>query len=81
VIGGAETPWARHEDLLCLFTDGFNESRGATGQNYGERRLLDTVRRHAAQPAAEIVDAVFLDVAEFSGHVAEDDRTLVLLRC
>ena len=81
VIGGAETPWARHEDLLCLFTDGFNESRGATGQAYGERRLLDTVRRHAAQPAAEIVDAVFLDVAEFSGHVAEDDRTLVLLRC
>jgi serine phosphatase RsbU (regulator of sigma subunit) len=39
------------------------------------------VRRNAARPAREIVDRVFLDVAEFSGHVAQDDRTLVLLRC
>lgn len=81
VIGGAETPWERHKDLLCLFTDGFTESRGSTGRNYGERRLLETVRRHAARPAREIVDAVFRDVAEFSSHSAEDDRTLVLLRC
>jgi len=81
VIGGAECLWECHEDLLCLFTDGLTESRSATGEGYGERRLLDTVMRHAARPAPEIVDAVFADVAEFSGHVAQDDRTLVLLRC
>jgi len=81
VIGGAEAPWACREDLLCLFTDGLTESRGADGSAYGEQRLLDAVRRHTASPAPEIVDAVFRDVAEFSGHVAADDRTLVLLRC
>ena len=81
VIGGAETPWECGEDVLCLFTDGLTESRSAAGEPYGERRLLETVRRHRARPAAAIVDAVFRDVAEFSGHVAQDDRTLVLLRC
>ena len=81
VIGGAESPWECEQDLLCLFTDGLTESRGPDGSSYGERRLLDTVRRHAARPAPEIVEAVFLDVAEFSGHVAQDDRTLLLLRC
>jgi sigma-B regulation protein RsbU (phosphoserine phosphatase) len=81
VIRGAESRWASGRDLLCVFTDGLTESRGAGGASYGERRLLDTVRRHASRPAPEIVEAVFRDVAEFSGHVAQDDRTLLLLRC
>jgi len=81
VIGGAETPWECRHDLLCLFTDGLTESRDAAGQSYGERRLLDVVRREAARPARDIVAAVFDDVARFCGHVALDDRTLLLLRC
>ena len=79
-IGGAEVPWRRDADLLCLFTDGLTESCNVAGVAYGEERLLDLVRAHAARPAQEIVDAVFHDVEEFSGHVATDDRTLVLLR-
>jgi phosphoserine phosphatase RsbU/P len=79
-IGGAEVPWRRDADLLCLFTDGLTESCNVAGVAYGEERLLDLVRAHAARPAPEIVDAVFHDVEEFSGHVATDDRTLVLLR-
>ena len=79
-IGGAEVAWRRDADLLCLFTDGLTESCNVAGVAYGEERLLDLVRAHAARPAPEIVDAVFHDVEEFSGHVATDDRTLVLLR-
>ena len=78
-IEGAETAW-RDADLLCLFTDGLTESCNAAGVAYGEERLLDMVRAHAAEPTQAIVDAVFRDVEEFSGHVAMDDRTLVLLR-
>ena len=81
VIGGAEVPWACDRDLLCLFTDGLTESRSAGGEPYGEARLLALVRHQAASPAPAIVDAVFADVAAFSGAVAQDDRTLVLLRC
>jgi len=79
-IGGAEVAWGRDADLLCLFTDGLTESCNVAGVAYGEERLLDVVRAHGARPAPEIVDAVFRDVEEFSGHVATDDRTLVLLR-
>jgi sigma-B regulation protein RsbU (phosphoserine phosphatase) len=79
-IGGAEVAWGRDADLLCLFTDGLTESCNVSGAAYGEERLLDLVRAHAARPAPQIVDAVFHDVEEFSGHVATDDRTLVLLR-
>jgi sigma-B regulation protein RsbU (phosphoserine phosphatase) len=79
-IEGTEVPWARDRDLLCLFTDGFTESFNAAGESYGEERLLDVVRAHAERPSPEIVDAVFRDVEEFCGHVATDDRTLVLLR-
>lgn len=79
-IPGAEVPWQRGRDLLCLFTDGLTESCDAAGESYGEERLLDLVREHTARPAPEIVDAVFRDVEEFSGHAAIDDRTLVLLR-
>jgi sigma-B regulation protein RsbU (phosphoserine phosphatase) len=79
-IEGAEVAWAQDRDLLCLFTDGLPESRNAAGESYGERRLLDVVRGQVARPSPEIVDAVFRDVEEFSGHVAIDDRTLVLLR-
>jgi phosphoserine phosphatase RsbU/P len=81
VIAGAEVPWACLRDLLCLFTDGLTESRNAAGESYGERRLLAVVQREAARPSAQIVDAVFADVAAFSGSVARDDRTLLLLRC
>jgi sigma-B regulation protein RsbU (phosphoserine phosphatase) len=79
-IGGAEVAWRSDADLLCLFTDGLTESCNVAGVAYGEERLLDIVRAHAAEPAPGIVDAVFRDVEEFSGHVATDDRTLVLLR-
>jgi sigma-B regulation protein RsbU (phosphoserine phosphatase) len=79
-IGGADVAWRRDADLLCLFTDGLTESCSVAGVAYGEERLLDIVRSHATQPAPAIVDAVFSDVEEFSGHVATDDRTLVLLR-
>ncbi len=79
-IPGTEVPWRRDRDLLCLFTDGLTDSCDTVGASYGEERLLDVVRAHAARPAPEIVDAVFRDVEEFSGHVATDDRTLVLLR-
>ncbi len=79
-IEGAEVAWSRDRDLLCLFTDGLPESRNGGGESYGEERLLDVVRSHVRRPSAEIVDAVFRDVEAFSGHVAVDDRTLVLLR-
>ncbi len=79
VVLGAQVGWHRR-DLLCLFTDGMVDTRDAAGGFYGEERLLTAVRAHAAQPAPEIVDAVFADLAAFEGGAQDDDRSLFVLR-
>jgi sigma-B regulation protein RsbU (phosphoserine phosphatase) len=78
-IAGAEVPWHPGKDLLCLFTDGLPEARNATGEPFGERRLLDVVVRNRALPAQRIVDLVFAELERFTAAV-EDDRTLLLMR-
>ncbi len=77
---GAEFQWRPREDLLCLFTDGISESIGADGETYGEQRVLAVVRRHRAQACRDIVDAVFHDLVAYAGDVAQDDRTILVLR-
>ena len=78
-IEGAETTWRSGKDLLCLFTDGLPDARNTAGEPFGERRLLETVVRERALPAARIVDLVFEQVAAFTSTV-QDDRTLLLVR-
>jgi sigma-B regulation protein RsbU (phosphoserine phosphatase) len=78
-IGGAEVPWHPGKDLLCLFTDGIPEARNDAGEPFGERRLLDVVVRHRAQPSQQIVDLVFAELERFASAV-QDDRTLLLMR-
>ncbi len=80
-IRGASHSWHAGKDLLCLFSDGFSETANAAGERYGEERLLALIKAHIRDPATQIVDAAFRDVAEFApGLSAADDRTLVLVR-
>jgi len=77
----AVVPWRRKEQLLCLFTDGVAEalSEGG-GQRFGEARLLGHVARLKDRPARDILEAVYADLAGFTGGApATDDRTLVVL--
>ncbi len=52
-------------DLLILYTDGLTESRRDPIE--GERRLIETARRHASRQLAEI-----------PGSLAADTRSVVL---
>lgn len=75
----------RRGDVIVIYTDGIVESgRRGSGDGldeFGVERLLEVVRRHQHRPAAEIVDAAFNAVEEFSGRrPARDDRTLVVVR-
>jgi sigma-B regulation protein RsbU (phosphoserine phosphatase) len=79
-IAGAEVPWRARSDILCLFSDGISEALGPGGEPFGEERLLATVRRMRSEPTAEIVPAVFAELAAFAPGPAGDDRTLVLAR-
>jgi len=67
-------------DLAIFYTDGVTEeARGE--EEFGETRLVETVRRHCARSAAEIVEAVRGEVARFAGSDRHaDDFTLIVLR-
>ena len=82
-VGGEEhsKPWRRRESILCLFTDGLVDARNELGDRFGEARVLSHVTNLRARPAREILEAVFTDIAAFTGGApASDDRTLVLLK-
>ncbi len=81
--GGAdgERPWRRRADVLCLFTDGLVDALSERGERYGEERILAHVRNLRRRPTREILEAIFTDLAAFTGGApASDDRTLLLLK-
>ena len=81
--GGAErvVPFERGKAVLCLFTDGLADARGPSGERFGEQRVLSHVVNLRGRPARHILEAVFTDIAAFTGGApANDDRTLVLLK-
>lgn len=68
-------------DLLVLYTDGVTEAENSSGQEFGESRLVETLRRHAQLPLELILKEVVSAVQEFgSGHEQQDDITLVMAR-
>ncbi len=68
-------------DMLVLYTDGVTEASTSTGEQYGVKRLEDLVRRLADQPAAQIVEAIRIEVEAFTGEMhLNDDLTLVVAR-
>jgi len=81
--GGEERvlPFERGNAILCLFTDGLADARGPNGERFGEQRVLSHVVNLRARPARHILEAVFTDIAAFTGGApANDDRTVVLLK-
>ncbi|MGE5236944.1 MAG: PP2C family protein-serine/threonine phosphatase [Acidobacteriota bacterium] len=69
-------------ELLALYTDGITECRHhRSAEEFGVARLQRLVKRLAARPAAEIVQAAFAAVSSFAGtSTPEDDQTLVVVR-
>ncbi|MEO8946649.1 MAG: GAF domain-containing SpoIIE family protein phosphatase [Gemmatimonadaceae bacterium] len=73
--------WTTGADLLVLFTDGITDALNEAGQPMGERRVLDAIKRYAAEPPAVIVDRVFEALRDHTGDIPpRDDLTLVVLR-
>ena len=68
-------------DRLLLFTDGLVDAQSERGERYGEERILAHVRNLRQRPTREILEAIFTDLAAFTGGApAADDRTLLLLK-
>jgi sigma-B regulation protein RsbU (phosphoserine phosphatase) len=67
-------------DLLVLYTDGITEARSAEGEEFGESRLLDTLRSHCHLPVEQLLQAVVRAVQQFTDGEQQDDITLVIAR-
>jgi phosphoserine phosphatase RsbU/P len=65
-----------------VYTDGITEANNADGEEFGESRLLETIRGHLAAPVPLILDAILRATLEFSGGEGKmrDDLTLVVAR-
>jgi sigma-B regulation protein RsbU (phosphoserine phosphatase) len=67
-------------DMLVLYTDGLVEARNGK-EEYGMRRLRETVSELGARPAVEIAQEIMEKVNDFTtGAVQKDDVTLVVVK-
>ena len=71
----------RSGDILAIYTDGVTEAFNDRGEEFGEERLIDSLRRHRHLPAQGIISAVVNEVRRFSPHEQHDDITLTIARC
>jgi len=69
-----------HNDKILMYSDGLIEARNARDQEFGSRRLVNSVKR---APKNQIFDQIFKDLAAFCGAVESqrDDVTLVEISC
>jgi sigma-B regulation protein RsbU (phosphoserine phosphatase) len=68
-------------DLLVAFTDGISEAMNLEDEEWGEDRLLDSIRGCPAKTAQDLLEYVFAAATHFAGAAPQhDDMTLVVLR-
>lgn len=68
-------------DILALFTDGVTESFDDAGEEFGEDRLIDALRRNRKQSPQAMLAAIVDEVRTFSPGEQHDDITLTVARC
>ncbi len=68
-------------DVIVYYTDGLTDAENATGENFGEGRLVEVLSSCGHLTAAEILEALVNEVDGFCGGVpAFDDLTLCVVR-
>jgi serine phosphatase RsbU (regulator of sigma subunit) len=70
---------ARPGDIFVLHSDGIYETRNAREEIYGLERLGNVIRRHAAESAQALRDAIVADVDQFRGSATPDDDVTVVV--
>jgi serine phosphatase RsbU (regulator of sigma subunit)/predicted enzyme related to lactoylglutathione lyase len=69
-------------DVLALYTDGVTEAFNDEGEEFGEQRLIETLRRNRDLSSEELLTAIVDDLQRFSsGDDQHDDITLIVAKC
>jgi sigma-B regulation protein RsbU (phosphoserine phosphatase) len=68
-------------DWLIVYSDGVSEAMSADGEEFGEGRILSSVRENLEREPQAVLDALFADVRDFArGAAQSDDITAMVLR-
>ena len=66
-------------DRLVCFTDGITEAIYPAGEEFGEDRLIDTIRAHRTESADRLARTIADAVAAWTGGAPQDDATLIVV--
>lgn len=67
-------------DVLGIYTDGITEAASQSGEQFGESRLVETLRQNRDLETSTILQNVEQAVQQFTAGAQEDDLTLLLGR-
>ena len=67
-------------DVLALYTDGVSEASNAAGEEFGELRLIEGLRRHRELPCQTFLTAILEEVRQFGTNEQHDDITLIIAK-
>ena len=68
-------------DTLALYTDGVTESFNDSGEEFGEERLVEALRRRRESSSQDSLTSIVDEVRQFSPHEQGDDITLIVAKC
>jgi serine phosphatase RsbU (regulator of sigma subunit) len=64
-------------DLLVLHTDGVSEACDESGEEFGDKRLVESVYRHHHLSSQALLTAIVDEVRRFAPNEQQDDITLI----
>jgi len=68
-------------DTIAFYTDGITEAFNSSGEEFGEQRLTETLRRHRKLSSQDLLSAIVDEVQKFSPDEQNDDITLIVGKC
>jgi serine phosphatase RsbU (regulator of sigma subunit) len=71
------------DDVLVIYTDGVSEageSEDGDSEEFGEERLIASIRKQQQQSAGDVLDGILSEVQQFSRAEQADDMTLIVAR-
>ncbi len=68
-------------DTFALYTDGITESFDPSGEEFGEHRLVETLRRNRELSSQNLLSAIVNEIHRFSPEEQYDDVTLIVAKC
>ncbi len=76
-----ETIEVRPGDVLLLYTDGIEEGKNASGEEFGLGRMIPVLESEHGKPGSYLLGALFYEFDRFAGGVTqEDDLTAVCVK-